>query len=249
MLRSQPIRMIVEDQANKTEIDRNIPLRLDARLARYALLAGAAIASTRSASAGVITTVLPSPVDLAANAPYEIGFNGKNGSNIVFYTGATVFSTLTLRIAGLTGVGEPNYFFIGGHGGSTNVAFDYSAGDVIGNTGDVTPGNALPVAYPTSPLYGFITLDDFTAPGVGYIGVDAQENVFVTSISMFVSSNVFGFLELNGGSLVGFAYESDPNTPITVFDVTAPAPEPGSFGLLALGAAGLAALRKRKNRV
>jgi hypothetical protein len=227
-------------------LDRAIPGRLEARLARYALLAGAAIASTKPAGAGVITTVLPSPVDLVASAPYFFDFNGNASPDVVFYTGATVFSTLALRIAGFTGAGEIDYFFVGGHGGSTQVAFDYSLGAVIGNTSSAIPGNAIAHAYGSDP--GFITLDDFTSPGIGFVGIDYRNYFYDAANSSYVFSNHYGFAELNGTSLVGWAYESSANTPITVFDLNAPVPEPGSFALLALGVAGLGAVRKLKSQ-
>lgn len=219
MLQLQPMRTVVDD------LDRNIPARLDVRLARYALLAGAAIASSSPAVAGVITTVLPSPVDLIADPNYAAAFP----LEVDFFSGATVFSTLGLGIRGLT-AGVLDFFFFGGHSGQTGVAFRYSIGDVIGVTGTASPGNAGPEA---------LTLDDFTSPGLGFIGVDL----------VFGTSNGYGFVELRGTSVLGFALENNSNTPITVFDVTAATvPEPGTFGLLALGAAGLAAVRRRKNQ-
>src|SRR5438105_4890100 len=109
--------------------------RLDARLVRYSLLAGAAIASTQPASAGVITAVGPG-VDLLSNVPF---FYGGQYISVEFFTGATIFSTLGLRIGGFSGGGPRDYFFIGGHSGATNVAFNYSIGSLIGNTGTGIP--------------------------------------------------------------------------------------------------------------
>ncbi|REK15941.1 MAG: PEP-CTERM sorting domain-containing protein [Planctomycetota bacterium] len=56
----------------------------------------------------------------------------------------------------------------------------------------------------------------------------------------------FGFLDVavaaGAITVYGGGYESDPNTPIV-----AGVPEPGSLTLLAMGAAGLVAWRRRKN--
>ena len=77
-----------------------------------------------------------------------------------------------------------------------------------------------------------LTLDDFTAPGHGFIGYSIYGG--------------FAFIELEGTTLIGWARETQ-GTPITVFDLDPPSstPEPNSFTLLALGAVGLAAIRKR----
>lgn len=49
----------------------------------------------------------------------------------------------------------------------------------------------------------------------------------------------------NSFTVVGYAYETDPNTAITAGE-GAPTPEPSSLPLLVLGAAGLIAWRRRR---
>ncbi len=65
------------------------------------------------------------------------------------------------------------------------------------------------------------------------------------------SSPHFGWVRLSVDDQLGvvlhdFAIESEPDTAIAAGAGTIP--EPGSLGLLALGAVGLAALRKRRSR-
>ena len=218
--------------------DSRILIRLEARLARYALAAGAALAAGKPAAAGVVTTVLPTPVNLLSTHPYNTDLNGDTVTDFVFFTGATVFSTLGLNILGLTGGGFPFLLpLFGGHGGSTSVAFRFSIGDVIGVSGSNFPGNGSAQS---------LTLDDFTAPGHGFVGVDLVTETSSTSSERFHN---YGFYELENTSLVGWAYETTVDTPITAFDLNATVPEPNSLALLAIGAAALATVRKMKNRV
>jgi len=214
---------------NSGSRDRGIPIRLEARLARYALVAGAALAASKPAAAGVVTTVLPTPVDLLLTHPYGTDLNGDTVTDFVFFTGATVFSTLGLDILGFTG-GAPAFLPLpGGHGGSPSVAFRFSIGDVIVGSSFQGFNNGL-------------TLDEFTAPGHGFIGAE----FFPNGLGSLGTTHNVGFFELENTSLVGWAYETNVNTPITVFDINA-VPEPDSLSLLAFGAAALAAVRKMKN--
>ena len=205
--------------------------KLESRLARYAVLTGAALASMKPLHAGVVTVVLPSPVALGnGTGGYDWEIYGNHLSEYLFTanlsSGANVTGTFTGTGTATSSDAITNYIL-----GFTNGAEALTLGIQI----ESTTGGHLPGFWFTrSVLTGA-----FTASGLHFLGLQFGD-----------PSNGqihYGFAQFDPLNLEGFAYESTPNTPITTFDITATAtPEPGALELLALGAVGLAALKKRR---
>lgn len=84
-------------------------------------------------------------------------------------------------------------------------------------------------------------MPDFTSPGNAFLGLEFYD----TSGNLY-----YGFAEFDPESLVGFAFDNVPDTSITTFDLkeTSEIPEPGTLPLLALGAAAMELIRRKRTR-
>jgi len=88
------------------------------------------------------------------------------------------------------------------------------------------------------------------SPGHGFVGFgfSSQRQWRFGWIGLNISGQAPSFYDRTAGytaTITGYAYETDPNKPILAGQ-TSDAPEPGTLTLLALGAIGLLALRRRK---
>lgn len=229
-------------------MSRKSPQKLDYRLARYALVTGAALASLKPAKAGVIATYLLTPVPLdSSGEQYSLDINNDGIADYLFTAllPGDTYSAGQIRgycVSAVTGSGASFAGFNMIAQGGSGIALAYTLGALIG---------ALPTF---SNSFDLTALGSSSALGV-YGTVANLGGAFTDSGTFFVGLNFtdqsgighYGFVEFDPMQIIGYAYQSDANTPIVTFDLASAAtPEPGSLALLAIGAAGLAALRKRR---
>jgi hypothetical protein len=108
-------------------------------------------------------------------------------------------------------------------------------GDVVGpNPAD---GNSW---LDTAALANFSEVAKLKTPtsGTAYIGLQ-----FDLAQSQSLANDPYGYGTIQDNVLVSITYD-DSGAPVTVASV--PAPEPATLGLLALGAVGVGALRRRR---
>jgi hypothetical protein len=200
---------------------------MESRLGRYVAAASAFAAAGAPTQAAPITVILPTPVNVTQG--YAMNLDG-NFLNDVFFSG----------------------FGTGG-------AFLASAGwgEVVGQLGTGAPGvlsllsagTAVVLAH-TDPIWrglGSAAIPSTTSPDY-FIGIRFASS---TGPGAAAGATRIGFAQFNGPMLYGWAWDEAPS--ITVFDLRSansggnPIPEPatGALTALALGAAALAA-RKRK---
>lgn len=205
-----------------------LPFQLDARFARYALLAGAAVVGAKSANASVITTVEPTPVDFTTGVH---SLDLENNLVVEF-----VFSGINTAI-GVSTTGFYSSFFNGSSYITDGVVFDQF---VVNDGGVQVAALGTGVVIGPGDSYEFDEqMAEFTASGILFAGLEFYD----TNGQLH-----YGFAEFDPGQLIGYAYDNAINTPITTFNLTSTsAPEPSSLALLALGAAGLEVLRRKRN--
>ena len=217
-------------------------LKLDARVARYALVTGAALASMKPAKAGVIATYLltPAPLD-SSGEQYALDINTDGVTDYLFTALLPGDSFSAARITGYSVLGGTGSFagFNQIAEGISGVAVAYTLGALIGALPTFSDSFAITALGSSAAFYGQIA-------NLGGPFTDSGE--FFVGLNFFDQSGIghYGFVEFDPMQIIGYAYQSDANTPIVTFDLATATPEPGSLALLALGAAGLAALRKRR---
>ncbi|QDT67750.1 PEP-CTERM motif protein [Planctomycetes bacterium MalM25] len=197
-----------------------------ARKAAYTLAAGAAVGAAGSADAAIVYSgVQDIPVGQFGSQDLNLDGDAYNDillKNYVFgggnYQGAYV-----------------NFFpgKVVGFSAGLNYASALAEGDLIDST--TTAGGP----FSASLAYGAANPNaEFNSADGAFIGLEFPIN----AVSHFGWVRVT--IDNAAGSFVinDWAYESEPGVGITAGAV----PEPGSLGLLAAGAAGVAALRKRR---
>jgi hypothetical protein len=110
-----------------------------------------------------------------------------------------------------------------------NKVTNLSPGDVVGPSDSFIFGSDTFVGFKTTPFTGYVGLQ---------FDIAASESV-ASSIT-----DPFGYATINDGELISITYDANGG-PVTI---PAAVPEPASLSLLALGAAGVLALRQRRRK-
>jgi hypothetical protein len=235
--------------------------RLSKRLKTYSAMAAAVTAggaATQSADAVIIASP-PLNISLFNNFPggFGVDFNGTDNDNsgddiMIFHDPSAFFITTTsmLGVQAAPSNSVVGYISGGGFAYASRLAFS-------------SPIGQSPAASMINPNLGNVQ----SAATMAYAGGLGQWNAATNTgtLSGFLgakfqigSDTHFGWIAVTvnnsdlSGTITRYAYESEPDKPIGAGHLSPPSPgpipEPTHLGLLALGAAGVAAFRRRKSR-
>jgi len=231
---------------------------VEKRLLGYALTAGAAVAvSAQSAEASVIVRTLDLTIPASSpSTPTMVGLDINNDGVTDFLFENLIGSGPSPGLLTIQG-NDPNDLFFGGlktksGGGTIPIAVTLPGAE---------PGWGPPDG--TIPYKNLLSAGDLAAAGPTIGGqliplkfTDGAGSVdaFPLPLTFDVSGNQYwGWARIStylsapytlNAEILDVGYETTPDTPI---DIPDPTPEPGTLGMLALGAAGLL-LAKRKAR-
>lgn len=203
------------------------PGQFEKKLAAYTLAGAAALVAPGMARASGITYVSNVDVIIDQTGSYDFNLSGPSSDDI------TILATLVTGSNGVEatpnsgaavlgdGIGGVDALSFGDVIDPTNTKFQTSTKEMVNTTGgnwSQTGGQAYLGFYFNGP----------TNPQAGWALISTTANNTASSFE-----------------ILSYAYEDSANTPIDAGD-TGAVPEPSSMALLALGGAGLLALRKRR---
>ena len=217
------------------------PYRLSRRLQTYALATGALMGISGAAQAGVIHTVVNQTVTSKDNPSGDFltfDFDGDAQPDLVI--AAFDDSTISGQYFALT--------FLPASGGTfitdvDQLLISLPAGSTLLDAAIAYPPTGIPAGILRARKAGFEAgqwANDLTKPGYfGFSFKGASSQLHAGWMQAAVEHSAVDGTTIK---VIDYGWEQDPNTNITIGAV----PEPSSIALMATGAAGLLALRRRR---
>jgi hypothetical protein len=207
---------------------------LESRLIRYALAGGAVLGAPMAANAGIVYSGL-----------IDATFSG-NSSNFLSPLDFTLSTTDNGDGTGAVSVSGPvTTFFVPGTEGPAAMNF----GDLISLANATGPGGDLLRSHTLSTFPFSYKTGDWGPSSSHYLGFqfNLSGSQVVGWAQLQAQVNCPSFCGPGGPSvtLIDFAYEDQAGAPIAAGQTV---PEPSGLALFAMGAAGVLALRKRRQK-
>ena len=213
--------------------------KLENDIVTYSLAAGAVLLGTAGANAAVHHTDLGAGVVLNTDGTtFDIDFNGGGPEFTIAFGTAYHRVNVVYRTANASWRGGGGY---GIGGGPNDGAITLNNGDNVDSGAQWGHNNLTGTNFYGNMAYTSFNLGygSFAGTSDKYLGVrfDIGGNTHYGWIQVQVPADV------TFATITGYAYEDVADAQITAGAI----PEPGSLALLAIGAAGLAAWRKKRN--
>ena len=202
--------------------------RIERKLAAYAVAAGAATAATgQEATAAIVHVDLDPDVQVEFDVfPLDLNKDGVDDFEIQHGILSAPPWSSSYMVGLVQGV---NGSVVGSSSSSWRYASKLAASSTVGPQQEFQPHGAM-----GSMSYSYSTWGSWPGEGKGFAGVrfDINGEPHYGWIRMTVDDFMVPTIH-------DYAYETDPDTPVHI-------PEPCSLGMLALGAAGVTAMRKTR---
>jgi hypothetical protein len=206
---------------------------IEKKLAKYALAGSAILGVPMAANAGAIqySGLLNQPITDGNTFTVFLPIGGSSAS-------FTIAASSSPGVQSITVTGTNTNFV----DDASNNPLALNFGDLITTANATGPGGTLASVDPAQPFKTYTGNWPFGgAPA--YLGLDFTSSGDVYTGWAQISASSGGGSTLESATLVDYAYQTTPDVSIPA---GAGAPEPSSIALFALGAAGIAVLRRRR---
>ncbi len=207
--------------------------KLERELIAYSLAAGTVLLGAAGAEAKIIHTDLGAGVTLDTDgATFDIDFDG-GGAEFTIFFGTISYNRVNVSFASTKASWRGRNFW------GNNGAEALSNGDDVNAGSQWGHSNFGASSYYGNMASSYDTSGNFLDTSGKYIGV--RFDIGGNTHYGWIQVNVPGVPD--SATITGYAYQDTADAQITAGAI----PEPGSLALLALGAAGLAAWRKKRS--